>query len=299
MHPTTSARAPAPGSSAIGSSAWSSAEFTDGAREVLRLDLVKGRWFEPADDALPFRPVVVNERFAREAYGGDDPIGKQFGRPPDDPDQRIVGVVNDYRKGGELSMMGAFAMTRIPLGRKDIRPPQVLLVRGAPGVDAAFEQRLVERLHDIMPVWTFEARALEDLRARSFRTRLVPLVLGGAISGFLLLMVALGLIGVMWQNVTRRTREFGLRRAAGASQGDIRRQVIMEVVVTAGFALSIGAILAAQIPLLGLVPFLGVGTIVAGALLGGLVVLATVIAAGLYPSVLATRIRPAEALRDE
>ena len=63
----------------------------------------------------------------------------------------------------------------------------------------------------------------------SFRSRLVPLALGATIAGFLMLMVALGLIGVLWQNVTRRTREIGLRRAAGASHGDIRRQVIMEV----------------------------------------------------------------------
>jgi putative ABC transport system permease protein len=103
----------------------------------------------------------------------------------------------------------------------------------------------------------------------------------------------------MWQNVTRRTREFGLRRAAGASQGDIRRQVIMEVVVTAAFALGIGIVLVVQVPLLSLVPFVGAGTIAAGAVHAGVVVLATVIAAGLYPSVLATRIRPAEALRDE
>jgi putative ABC transport system permease protein len=112
-------------------------------------------------------------------------------------------------------------------------------------------------------------------------------------------MVALGLIGVLWQNVTRRTREFGLRRAAGASQGDIRHQVIMEVVLTAAFALGIGAILAAQIPFLGIVPFVGAGTIAAGAAVSGIIVLATVIAAGLYPSVLATRIHPADALRDE
>jgi putative ABC transport system permease protein len=73
----------------------------------------------------------------------------------------------------------------------------------------------------------------------------------------------------------------------------------MEVVLPTAFALVIGAFLAAQVPLLGLVPFIGAGTIAAGAVLAGVVVLATVTAAALYPSVLATRIPPAEALRDE
>jgi len=275
------------------------AEFTDRAREVLRLNVVKGRWFDPTDDALPWTPLVVDEQFAREAFGDDDPIGKTFGRPPDDPDERIVGVVRDYRKGGELSIPVGMVIRRTPVGRLDVRPPRILLVRAVPGVDAGFEERLVRGLHDIMPGWTFEPRPLEDLRAESFRSHLVALTLGATIAGFLLLMVALGLIGVMWQNVTRRTREFGLRRAAGASQGDIRRQVIMEVVLTAAFALGIGALLAVQVPLLGLVPFLGTGTIAAGALVASILVIGTVVAAGLYPSVLATRIRPAEALRDE
>jgi putative ABC transport system permease protein len=275
------------------------AEFTDGARDVLRLDLVKGRWFEPADDALPWAPVVVDEQFVREAFGDEDPIGKSFGEPPDDRDERIVGVVRDYRKGGEFSIPVGMVMRRTPIGRDDVRPPQVLLVRAVPGVDSGFEERLVTRLHAIMPEWNFEPRALADLRTESFRDRLVVFVLGATLAGFLLLMVALGLIGVLWQNVTRRTREFGLRRAAGASQGDIRRQVIMEVVLTAAFALGIGALLAAQVPLLGLVPFVGLGTIAAGAIIAGIIVLGTVILSGLYPSVLATRIHPAEALRDE
>ena len=48
---------------------------------------------------------------------------------------------------------------------------------------------------------------------------------GLVISAFLILMVALGLTGVMWQNVTRRTREIGLRRALGARTTDVMRSV--------------------------------------------------------------------------
>ena len=44
----------------------------------------------------------------------------------------------------------------------------------------------------------------------------MPLIAVGLVAGFLMLMVALGLLGVLWQNVTQRTREMGLRRAKGA-----------------------------------------------------------------------------------
>ena len=112
-------------------------------------------------------------------------------------------------------------------------------------------------------------------------------------------MVALGLIGVLWQNVTRRAREFGLRRAAGASQRDIQRQVLMEITLTAALGLVVGSSWSRQIPLIALSSFITDGVLVAGA--------ATAVGSrrrdraggGAYPSWLATRIQPADALRDE
>jgi putative ABC transport system permease protein len=48
------------------------------------------------------------------------------------------------------------------------------------------------------------------------------------IAAFLLVMVAFGLFGVLWQNTTQRIPEIGLRRALGADAGSIYRQIIAE-----------------------------------------------------------------------
>ena len=274
-------------------------EVTDGFRDVLHLDVVRGRWFEAGDDVLAFRPIIVNAAFAREAFLGEDPIGKSLPRDPTEAESRIVGVVSDYRKGGELSLPGAYVIRRIPLGRTDIRPPQTLVVRARPGVDAGFEERLVRTLQAVAPDWSLEARSLASSRETSFRIRLVPLIVAGLVASFLLAMVALGLIGVLWQNVTRRAREFGLRRAAGASQRDIQRQVLMEITLTASLGLAVGLVLVAQIPLIELASFLSPAVIAAGAVTAAAVVIGIALAAGAYPSWLATRIQPADALRDE
>ena len=69
-------------------------------------------------------------------------------------------------------------------------------------------------------------------------------------AGFLLLMVALGLTGVVWQNVTQRIREIGLRRAKGARIENIHRQILGELVVMTSLALLVGVLLVAQVPLL-------------------------------------------------
>jgi putative ABC transport system permease protein len=274
-------------------------EATDDFRDVLRLKVARGRWFETGDDVLTYRPIVVNAAFAREAFPGEDPIGKSLPRAPTEAESRIVGVVSDYRKGGELSLPGPFIIHRIVVGRSDERPPQALIVRARPGVDAGFEERLVRGLQEIVPDWSLEARSLESSRQTSFRVRLVPLIVAGLVASFLLAMVALGLIGVLWQNVTRRAREFGLRRAAGASQHDIQRQVLMEITLTAALGLVVGLVLVAQIPLIAFLSFLSKGVIAVGAAAAVAIVVGIALAAGAYPSWLATRIQPADALRDE
>ncbi|HEX4826035.1 MAG TPA: ABC transporter permease [Candidatus Polarisedimenticolaceae bacterium] len=275
-------------------------EATDAYRDAVRLDVVRGRWFTADDDASSWRPIVVNEEMAEIAYPGEDPVGKVVpvdGK--DEPESRIVGVVSDYRKGGELSLSHPFIFRRIPVGDPKVRPPQKLVVRARPGVDAGFEERLVRGLQQVTPEWTLEARPLEASRATSFRMRLAPLLILGLVAAFLLIMVALGMIGVLWQNVTRRAREFGLRRAAGASQRDIQSQVLMEITLTAALAVAVGLLLVAQVPLIPLLGFLSFGTLTAGAVLAIVVVVGLALTAAAYPSWLATRVHPADALRDE
>ena len=274
-------------------------EVTDRFSDVLRMQVVRGRWFEANDDVLTFRPIIVNDAFAREAFPGEDALGKSLPHDPGEVESRIVGVVSDYRKGGELSMPGPFVIRRIPIGNTAVRPPQKLVVRARNGVDPGFEERLVRELQAITPDWNLEARSIEADRATSFRIRLTPLIVLSLVAAFLLAMVALGLIGVLWQNVTRRAREFGLRRAAGASQRDIQRQVLMEITLTAALGLVVGLVLVAQIPLTPLFGFITQGALVAGAVTAVAVVVGIALAAGAYPSWLATRIQPADALRDE
>ena len=275
-------------------------EVTDAFKDVVRVDLVRGRWFMPADDALAWKPIVVNQEMADIAYPGEDPVGKVLPVDGGDtPESRIIGVVSDYRKGGELSLSHPFIFRRTPIGDPKVRPPQKLVVRARPGVDAGFEERLVRGLQQVMPDWTIEARSLASSRATSFRMRLAPLLILGLVAAFLLAMVALGMIGVLWQNVTRRAREFGLRRAAGASQRDIQRQVLMEITLTAGLGIAVGLVLVAQVRLVPLLSFLSAGTLAAGAVVAILVVVGLAMTAAAYPSWLATRVHPADALRDE
>lgn len=275
-------------------------EVTDGFARVMGLRLIEGRWFGAEDDAAVRPPAVITAAMARALYPGESPLGKpsrieEGGEPRD----RIVGVVETFRRTGGLAPPGNLRFDRVRLGDPESRPPRNLVLRVAPGVGAEREEELVDRLAAVAPEWSVEVRTLAELRDGFYRLTLAPLIAGGLVAGFLLLMVGLGLAGVVWQNVTRRTREIGLRRAAGASRAAVRRQLLGELLVTAGLGVAAAVLLVVQLPVVGLlgsVPWrvVGASVVVAAAILA----LVTA-AAGLYPSWLASRLQPAEALRYE
>lgn len=280
---------------------------TDGLREALDVEVVAGRWFDARDDAADFQPVVIDRELARLVFGDEDPVGRYLdpadrtdpGESIGRPRRRVVGVVDDFRKAGELSGAGPFFIGRQRPTDMAYRPYRNLVLEMAPGTPAAYEEVVLERLGAVAPDWTFGVQPLAALRETSFRLRLAPLVVGSVIALFLLAMVALGLVGVLWQNVVQRTRELGLRRAAGATRWDVRRQISMELLLLTTLALGLGTLLLVQLPVLDLLPALGGGVFAAGLLLAVALMYALVLAAAAYPAWLASRVQPAEALRWE
>lgn len=277
------------------------ARGSDDLPATLGLHLVEGRWFGPQDDGLGWEPVVLNHRFAASVFGDESPLGRTISAPskPGAPEWRVVGVVDDFRRGGEFDPPGDFLFQRLTAASPGDETLGLLLARVAPGTTAALEPVLLERLQAIAPEWTFRLTTVDEMRNRYLLKFVAVLAAAGAIAGFLILMVMLGLTGVLWQNVTRRTREIGLRRAAGASRVQVLGQIVGEVMITTGLALIVGVALVAQILVLGPFDFLPRSTTLGafGLALGFLFLLAAL--CGLYPGWSATRVPPAVALHHE
>lgn len=268
--------------------------------DVMKLQLVAGRWFQPADEALTWDPIVINQDLAREVYGKQSPVGQQFGRPePNEKPLRVVGVISDFRKSGELSPRSNFQFRFMKFHPPSAPPGRHILIRVRPGTPAAFEEELTRLLQGIAPEWSFRVKPLVQDREATFRLLLTPLIAGGLVAFFLLLMVGLGLIGVLWQNLIQRTRELGLRRAAGASRSAVHQQVFFEQVILTTLGVLLAAVLVAQLPILDLIAFIRPGVYLGGFVvsMAAIYLLATVCA--LYPSAMASRVQPAEALRYE
>ena len=129
---------------------------------------------------------------------------------------------------------------------------------------------------------------------------LAPLMVLSVIAAFLLLMVAFGLFGVLWQNTTQRIPEIGLRRALGASAGGIYRQIIAEQLLLSSVAMLAGLALLVQLPLTGaLGESLGWPVFAGAAGVSMAVVYLLSLLCSVYPGWRASRMTPTEALHYE
>ncbi|MDH3626328.1 MAG: ABC transporter permease [Acidobacteriota bacterium] len=267
--------------------------------ETLKLELIEGRWFEPGDHTLNWQPVVIDQRLAEQLVGDGDALGFVLDPGNGVIERRVIGVITGFRRGGPFAAPMAF-MFRPALEESDTAPHMSrFVIRLVEGTGAEFEERMIDRLQSIAHGWTFTTRTLENQRKAKIQERMVPLAIVGTIGTFLLIMVVLGLTGVMWQNVVRRTREIGLRRATGAHRSSIHRQIVLEVVITALFGVLLGVALAAQLPIIGPFTMVPVAVVIQAIVVSTLFLLTVAGLCGLYPGLSATRILPAEALHYE
>jgi putative ABC transport system permease protein len=281
---------------------------TDDLKDVLGVQTVSGRWFGKEDDGASYKPVVINRKLARDLFGDEDPIGKDISDPEDKKkvEQRVVGLIDDFRKNGEFAELNGYVIHRndltfkpdAPEGQRG-EPLRSLLIKVRPGVTAALEEKLLARLQTEARDWSFSVKPLVEMRASVFQEYLVPIAAFGLVAGFLLIMVGLGLTGVLWLNVTQRTKEVGLRRAKGATRRRIYKQILGELFIVTTMGLLLGTLVVVQFPLLNLLGFASPEVYTASIFISlGLIYLLTTVC-GLYPSLLATRIHPAEALHYE
>lgn len=276
---------------------------TDDLPQVLGIKLLEGRWFNKEDDASNERPIVINQKLSKALYGNESPIGKFFGSGAKSKRvYKVVGVVSDFRDDGELVDLKLYMFERANLNNTNpetLQPVNNLIVKLRPGTSVAFEEKLAKTFVSIAKGWSFNVQTLEDIRYQRMKKTLTPLLAGTIVAVFLIIMVGLGLSGVLWQSVTQRIKEIGLRRANGATRGKIYYQILGELSVITLIALSIGTLVVAQLPLLGVLDFVNVKVFVITLLTSWAIIALLTLICGLYPSNLAAKIPPAEALHYE
>jgi ABC-type antimicrobial peptide transport system permease subunit len=157
-------------------------------------------------------------------------------------------------------------------------------------------RRVVKALDPSLPVFVLKSMQLQVSESLSI-DRLIAL-LSASFGLLAILLVAVGLYGVTAYSVVRRTREIGIRVALGATDRNVLRLVMHEVILMTGLGVAIGlpaALALSQVArswLFGLTPYDPLALTIATALL-----IAVTLLSGLLPARRAAKVDPMVALR--
>jgi predicted permease len=224
--------------------------------QTLHIPFLAGREFSAADFELATAnggdkptsaptPVIVNQAFVQKYLAKENPIGKAFGEAPvgpfgpASPGYQIVGVVrdakyNDLRREIHPMMYQPHHVGAATFELRTAADPQALL----PAI-----REVVGQVNADLPLFNVTTQS-QQIDRLLFQERLVAR-LAGFFGVLALVLACIGLYGLLSYEVSRRTREIGIRIALGAQPERVLKLVLRQGMVLAvvGAAVGIGVAL--------------------------------------------------------
>lgn len=197
----------------------------EGYFDTLGIPLLQGRAFRRSDTAEAPRVAIVNEHLAKLYWPNSSAVGQSLRLDgPQGERVEIVGVAQTIKY--KQTMERPIEFIYLPLSQHP-KAQLVMLMKTADdplGLTGAVRD-LVRGLDPNMPV--IELRTYEDLyRYKTVDGPQVAIKLVGSMGTASLFLAVAGLYGLMAYNVSRKTREIGIRLAIGAAPGDVLRLVM-------------------------------------------------------------------------
>jgi putative ABC transport system permease protein len=230
--------------------------MTKGGPEALGLHLVSGRFFNEAEysdgklttEGLPVAPAaLVTQSFADQMWPGQSALGHTIYSSLGHNAYTVVGVVGDvlapgHSDSGEQVLYNAAFFPVTPgdgLGYYVVRSsPQARQVAVRDGSRA---------LVNTSPHTVIEGKTFEDIRRDYFSSESSMAWILALVCAVMLVVTALGIVGLTSFWVQQRRRQVGVRRALGATRGDILRLFQTENLLLSGGGAIVGVFLALEI----------------------------------------------------
>jgi putative ABC transport system permease protein len=267
--------------------------------------ILSGRDVDARDTSSGPQVVLVNEAFSRRYLPNKNPLGATVRFVPGRANEvqlpkTIIGVVADsvYRTMRETPP----PIMYMPLTQWNLPFPMTGItfgVRSATDSTDGLARSLDAALTGVDRELTFNVRPLTDNVGALLTQERVVAVLSGAFGFLALVLAGLGLFGVTAYGVSRRRREIGIRLAIGATPAGVVRLVLTRATTLVIIGVVVGTVMSLWASQFVAALLYGVNPRDATTLVGAIVVLVAVgTAAGWVPAWRASRIDPAEVLRD-
>jgi putative ABC transport system permease protein len=270
--------------------------------DTLDIPLRRGRAFDSSDRRGGPPVAIVNEMFARKQFQTLDVIGRRFKNG--DPDSTsawvtIVGVAGDVPYGGGI-WGGADQTVYFPLPQMMWSDAPYIVIRLANSSTGSLDaiRAAVRTLDPALPL-----RDVATMQERVYRSTSVPRFrswLAISFAGIALALAVTGIYGVMAYHVSQHRRETAIRRALGARDRQIARDVLKSGLTLAGSGIAVGAVAAMAVSNSFSSVLYHVDARDPALLAAAIATLAgTAVVACLIPAGRATRVDPMIILRDE
>ena len=275
--------------------------------EIQNVQLSMGRWLKHTDVQNNSYVCVINHEAAEELFGFTDCVGQTL--TLGNAEFTVVGVLEEDTESLTSVLTAGTMMAYVPyptlvrLAATLTNSITSFYISAPEGgsveiAEDAMDRILMERFNEdedafILSTSAFLEEALNDI------TSVLSILLGG-IAAISLVVGGIGIMNIMMVTVTERTREIGIRKAIGASRGNILIQFLLEAVVLCMMGCGLGIFLSWAI--LQVVSTVVASTGIVFTLDGGIVLLAVVfcfiigVVFGLYPANKAAKMKPIDAL---
>ena len=281
---------------------------------AMGIPLKQGRFFSEQDDERAPAVAVIDEAFAQQYFGGEDPIGKRIHVDGEDNPAQIVGVVGHVKQWSLDSADGESLQAQLylpfrALGDNGLPAGSLgVVVRsqgnsgdgasgGESGLVGAIRRSVASQSNQnvISRVQTMDQVIADSLADRRFSMTLL-----GAFAAVALLLASLGIYGVISYLVGQRVHELGIRIALGAGRGDVLRLVLNHGMKMALGGVALGLLVAFAMTRLLAKMLYGVSATDPATFVAITLLLTTVaMLACFVPAWRATQVDPLVALRDE
>ncbi len=218
--------------------------------DTLGLKLVAGRNFEPSEvlwhmrsESLDPDSVIITAALAKRLFPDADAVGKMISISGAEGElkQRVVGVVDRV----VTPWVGWGQHEQSTLVPRRLDGGAQLTVRAEPGRRAEVLKAVEEALWKRSTARVVEGvRTFTEMRDEQYRSATALVVVMLTITLCLLAVTALGIVGQASFWVTQRTRQIGVRRALGATRGQIVRYFQTENALITCTGIAVGVVLA-------------------------------------------------------
>jgi putative ABC transport system permease protein len=281
----------------------------DHTLNTLGVKLIAGRNFTPNEiqalsiqDMSSWPVVIVSKDLAKLLFPKGDALGKQIYAANNNTPSTIIGISDTLQSHMMDSDDNAFAYNAVLVPMREVGSGYVhYLVRARPGQLAAAMRAAPKALIAQSHMRIFEAgdgiMTFAQVRAKAYERDYGMAVLLAIVSAVLLAITAAGIVGLTSFWVGQRRRQIGVRRALGATRGDILGYFMTENLLIAVGGIVVGTLLAVGINLW-MVTHYGVAYLSGSYLLAAAVALLLLGQGAVFaPALRASRVSPIEATR--